>query len=325
MEPSLTPTSKKIGPMMRRRIDHPWREVEIVVTPICSGNCCFCFLEKSVVGDCDWENLYVHVIRGLAMYDHVQNPVTVRIYGGELFMDRHVENPEFRFGLEKLITIVKKFVTRDGCVDFPISIENVSDRGIDYANELIEKFGISVLVPFSIERIRKEAKEDRYWRNIARLKKIKHIGILMVDTESGHEKYREKLLQYSKDIGWEEPVMLNGFHFSYKDISVAPCADVPRCVSHYMRAITSKGIFTCAGYTRKPDWISDEEWEKLKTDENYLIEGYQQVIDWYGCDDCERAETCPGMCWKTAYAQKFLYKNRKCLYRDNTDHIKEAV
>jgi len=314
MEQSSTPTFK--GAMMRRRIEHPWREIEIVVTPVCAGNCVFCFLEKSVVGDCDWENLYKYVIECLStMYDHMQNPVTVRIYGGELFMDRHVKNPEFKKGLEKLLVIVKKFVTREGCIDFPISIENVSDAGIDYANELMEKFGVNVLVPFSIERIRTEGKEERYWHNIARLKRIKQIGILMVDAESGHEKYRERLLKYAPDISWEEPTMLNGFHFSYKDITVAPHFDVVRCVSNHMRAITSKGIMSCAGYTRKPDWIPDAEWERLKNDEEYLTKGYQQVIDWYGCDECDRSDKCPGMCWKTYYAQKLLYNNHKCLYK----------
>jgi len=299
--------------IMERRRNHPWREISIVPTSLCTGGCKFCFLNKSVVGDRDWGKLYNNVISTLSKYDYDSSHIIVRIFGGELFMDQLVVDPVYRRKLTNLFSIVHKFIGDRGCFDIPLSLENISKSGVDFAKILSKKFNVNILVPFSTERIKTREKEKRYWENLERLDNILRIGILMTSKDD-YVPYIKKLSKYAA-IDWEEPVMMDGFSFSYKNIKLKSDFPAVRCVSNHLKAITSRGVFTCAGFTRKPSWIEDKEWDRLCNDLEYLDYGYQQVLDWYGCNDCEKQNTCPGMCWKTYYAQKHIYKNRKCLYK----------
>ena len=299
--------------MMERRRVNALREICIIPTSVCNGGCKFCFLNRSTVGDRQWEALFNHVAKFFSTYDFDTHPV-VRVFGGELFADILLKDPQYKVNMKRLVKVVNLFIKGKGNCNFPISLENIGEQGVDFAKELRDELGIQILIPFSLDRMNKEGKEERYFKNLERLGPVFRIGVLVNEKKRLPEAYYERLAPYGQ-IYHEEPVMMDGFCWSYNDMELPELFQGIRCVSNNLRAITSKGIFTCAGYTRRPSWIPENEWARLCDDEDYLETGYQQVIDWYGCDTCERQHTCPGMCWKTYYAQKFLYNNRKCLYK----------
>jgi len=300
--------------MLERRLNPTMQEVAILPTAECQGGCKFCFLNRSVVGAQDWENLFKHVIEFFSSRDFDERSNVVRLFGGELFMDSLVKDESYRKNILRLIQGVQRFIGGNGCVDMPISLENVSDLGIEFAQYLRDHHQVNLQVPFSTLRIMTPEKKKLYFENLAKIGKISRIAVLVADEKMQHEEYLEQLGQYAR-IDWEEPVMFDGFSYSYKNMRIPEMHLGVRCVANTLRVITPKGVFTCAGFTRRPSWIEDEEWNRLAYDEEYLNYGYQQVIDWYGCDTCAEQETCPGMCWKTYYAQRYVYKNRQCLYK----------
>ena len=288
------------------------REVSIIPTPVCCGTCQFCFLNREIVGDREWDKLFDEVTKFFTVRDMTECSNVVRIFGGELFMDGLLKK-DFKDNIIKLVVLVKRFIGNKGCVDMPISLENVSIKGIRFAQKLRDEYGVNLQVPFSMMRIDTPERKRRYFRNLPKVGKISRIAILTTGNND-HEQYMPELKKYG-EIAWEEPVMFDGFSFSYESMKIPEMFLGVRCVANTLRAITSKGVFTCAGFTRRPSWISDEEWNKLANDPEYLDYGYQQVIDWYGCGTCEKQAVCPGMCWKTYYAQRYVYNNRKCLYK----------
>lgn len=301
--------------LSERRSQNLYREICILPTPLCKGTCSFCFLNRDVVGDREWKKLFENVSKFMSTYPQ-SSKLEVRIFGGELFMDELLTE-DYIENLYALFDLVMIYSLRNGWgIDVPVSPENIGEKGVELIKKLQDEFKFRLFVPFSLGRIDTPDREVGYWKNLDLLKgRIFNIGILPFGPDKEWFKYRTKLEQYAK-IAYEEPVMLDGYHFSYKDYSIEPNFEYVRCVSNNIRFITSKGVFTCAGATKKPSWIDRAEWDKLCNDPEYLEEGYQQVIDWYGCDICEKQDTCPGMCWKTYYAQKTLYNNRKCLYKD---------
>jgi hypothetical protein len=298
--------------MLERRRVNKLREICIIPTPKCYGGCKFCFLNRSTVGDRDWDKLYANIVELFATYDFDVHPV-VRVFGGELFMDELL-TPEYKESMKKMLRVVMRFIKDKGNCNFPISLENVSYKGVDFLKELRDELGVQILVPFSLDRLNKKGKEETYFKNLKRLGKVFRVGILVNDKNKFPDKYLNILKEHG-EIYWEEPVMMDGFCWDYSDQMLPDVFQGVRCVSDNLRAVTSKGIFTCAGYTRRPTWIPEDEWDRLCNDEEYLDYGYQQVIDWYGCDTCSEQKTCPGMCWKSYYAQRYLYDNHRCLYK----------
>lgn len=303
--------------LMQRREENTWNEICIVPHSICKLRCGFCFLNKEAVGPVDWKALFLNIYSFCEGYDFSSGYTTMRAFGGELFMDCLIEDPEYKKNLTKVFELMSYYTRNNGCLEIPVSTENIGPIGVAYIKELMSKFEkMKVIVPFSIGRLVTEDAIQTYWDSLKALAPVSRIGILITGSDDGYKKYIPELEKYGK-ISYEEPVMLDNFHFSYADtyLPEATFSGI-RCVSNYIRFITPKGVFTCAGVTKRPYWIDELEWKKLEDDFNYLNEGYQKVIEWYGCDVCDKQETCPGMCWKTYYAQKELYNNHKCLYKD---------
>ena len=301
--------------MLDNRRNAEIREITILPLKQCSGGCTFCFLNKENIGDQDWDALFKSVFEYFSLVDiPVDKIVNVKIYGGELFMTKLITK-EYTDNLKKLLQMVTRFMEgRRYSIDFPISLENIEEPGILLARELKRLYpNVRLLTSYNSDRLKDKEKQAKFWENLKMIGGVYSIGVMFTGERIGRD-VKKSLMNYGL-LDLEEPLMVEGFSYSYKDIGEIerPSANIT-CSANTLRYITSKGVFTCAGITRKPWWISGDQWAKLN-DETFLDEGYEEVIEWYGCDICEKEASCPGMCWITYYAQRYLYNNKKCLYK----------
>jgi hypothetical protein len=305
-----------------RRKNFTSLEAPIMITPYCPGNCKFCFLNKDIFSvkgvpeKKDWEQLFNNVIQYIISAD-LKYRLQFTVLGGEIYCDYLLNQPGYIENLESLYSLLKQMKQKRGNISIATdsSIENVSDQGIKLIQKIRENYNCIVTVPFDIGRISNPEKRKRYFRNLEMLKPITYIGVL-IEKQHSNEKYLDELSKYGT-VYLEEVNMFDQYHFSYKDTTIPRSVqkDSHYCTSPSFRIITTKGLYRCASTFHRPQWIPEEEWNKLVNDDQYLIDGYQQVIDWYGCNKCEFEETCCGMCWLSFYAQKYVYNNRKCLYK----------
>jgi len=303
--------------LLRRRRENGWNEIDIIPHSICKLRCGFCFLKRDAVGKVDWDTLFKNIHSFCDGYDFNNGYTTMRAFGGELFMDCLVEDSDYRAKMIELFALMSYYIRDNGNLEIPISVENIGDAGVALVKELLGRFKkMKIIVPFSSGRLTTSDARENYWKYLKALAPVPKIGILIGGPEDNYRDYIPELEKYGK-IDFEEPVMLDNYSFSYEKVYLPDSHfSGVKCVSNYIKFITPKGVFTCAGVTPKPEWIPEDEWKKLETDFDYLDKGYQQVIEWYGCDVCDKQTTCPGMCWKTYYAQKTLYNNHKCVYKE---------
>lgn len=297
-----------------RRLSHK-RSMIIIPHTICEGKCSFCFLDRAKPFMINWDNLLTNVTNTLAKPDEYSS---IFIMGGELFDPILVSDLDYVNHLRILVATITAIKSPECVISIPISLENITVSGIKLIREFKRDYGIRFNASFSTLRFNTKEKEDIFFSNFYQLKDvISSINIPMVEIASaGIDK---RILDSNIKVFIEEPIILDKeLGYSYKDIQFdwSMIDKEIHCLCNCTDIITPKGTSTCAGVTRKPIWIEDAEWSRLCNDREYLKEGYQQVLDWYGCDICEKQDTCPGMCWISYYAQKELYDNHNCLYKD---------
>lgn len=322
---------KKEQDIMTRRRARA-REVVIMPHSMCKGKCKYCSINKSLVR-LDWKKLFENAFSVILSLDLMQ-PGSISIMGGELLMDEVLKDKDYEDNLKTLIKAVR-MVTADTRyrMTMPVSLENIGDLGNEFLKWCHEKAPyLQINCAFTQGKFLTPEAEAKYFENMER--NAEYISLVMIPNIlpsdyilTRAEKY--PILKKFRMI-FDEPIMMDeelAYSYSTIDWYMKPeeiFAD-PHCNSDKEIIVTADGQYTCMGMTRQPIWIDDAEWMKLKTDREYLDKGYQQVLDWYGCDSCEKKFGCPGMCWISYYAQKNLFNNRKCIYRSKEEFEKSGL
>jgi len=321
------------------------KEVTVIITPFCKGGCRHCLYYKNRIGDREWDNLWEQVVEYFGQLDYDNQKVIVAIEGGEVFSEELMTD-EYIKQLRKMLKFIYEILTRKGkdhewYIACSISLENIEGKGLELLKEFREQYPeLKLNIAFSCDRILNKTKEERFFKNMNYFKQRdeedgrKQLGIGVLMTEGFPERnYLRTLAPYAKTkvIDFAEPHMFEGNVFCYNglnitqvyndlledlDIQLNPCLrrGIPS-LHHLDIYITSRGIKNGFHLLKKPWWIPENDWNRMQDDEEYRIFGYQQILDWYGCNDCVYLYQCQGMLWTSYYAQKNLYNYNKCLYK----------
>jgi len=312
-----------LGLLERRRIQAP--ELYLMPTSYCPNNCRYCYLNKRKIGLRDklkWNNFLTNAYRILMELDFSKRG-TICITGGELFCDSLLKDAEYVFNLKKLFKEVDKFIKGSSYrLAVPVGLENIGELGRKFIRWLKNEIPyVQILCAFTSEKFLGKEKAEIYCKNMEELfSYITALMCILIDKNDYHYVYNSGLMDKFV-VNFDEPIQLDkDLAYSYGEIDwyLKPKEykfSSPHCTAHKDITVTSEGFYTCGQISVKPSWVMDEEWERFCNDRIYLDEGYQQIIEWYGCDMCEKSDVCPGMCWISYYAQKYLFNNKKCIYK----------
>lgn len=281
-------------------------ELTIIPTTECPSNCHFCLQNKKLLQNDNWDNLFNNVIKVLSICD---KKVMTHIVGGEIYIDKLITDNKFKDNLYKLFNLISYF--KNVIISTTSSIENITNNGINVILDIKERYNCDFTVSFDEIRF---LKDKDYFKKLEVLKP-NYIGMLYSENNLY---WYDILKKYCDNVYFEEAVMWDNYHYSYENIKI-PFNKVNmgiHCSSPYYKTISSNGIYNCISTIKNISWIPDDDKEKLKNNvDDFLNENYKNVIEWYGCNECEYDSTCPGMCMLTYYAQRYIYNNRKCLYK----------
>lgn len=318
------------------------KEVTVIVTPYCEGGCKHCLYNRDQIGDREFGGLMETLTDYLSTCDMDTDKVILAIEGGEVFSEKLLTD-EYVANVKKLAHFLYGLVdkSKDWYLACSISPENIRQNGIDIIKELQEEYPcLRLNIAFSKARFQTAEKEERFFNNLEQLFEVeqrlgrKQIGMGVLMTEDFPEReYLKTFAKYAgnKVIDFAEPHMFEGNYFCFNginatkiyeeelagtDIELDPCKRLEQPSLHHLDIyVTSRGMRNPFHLLKRPEWIPGYEWDRIRDDEEYRIFGYQQVLDWYGCNDCENLYQCQGMLWTTYYAQKNLYEYNKCLYK----------
>lgn len=315
------------------------KEVTVIVTPYCEGGCKHCLYHRDRIGDREWVGLWENVVGYFSSLCHRDEKAIIAIEGGEVFSEKLVTDADYVNQLRTLVKYLHNLVEDTGWyLACSISPENIEDTGIKLLLEFKEKYPkLHLNIAFSVHRFNRDEKEARFWKNIEALRDKpgrEQLGIGVLMTEGFPERfYLRKLAEYasSKVIDFAESHLFEGNCFSYKGINatevyrqtvgdlgikIDPCLRRGMPSLHHLDVyVTSRGVFNGFHFLRRPHWVPEADWNRIRDDEEYRVFGYQQVLDWYGCNDCPHLLKCQGMLWTSYFAQKNLYEYKECLYK----------
>jgi hypothetical protein len=316
------------------------KEVTILVTPYCKGGCFHCLYERDKIGDRLWDKLLENVCRFYDDHDFEKHYLICGIEGGEIFSDDLLTD-EYAKKLTVLIGYMHNVSlrSRKWYPSVATSLENVGEKGFALLKELHDRFPhLRINTTFSVNRYVTDEKYKRFWDRLKILKDkdeapCKQLGISVMCTDGFPEReYLRPLAEFAKNgmIDFVEPHMFGPCSYSYKGINATEAfkdiIDLPikqepatrrrmPSLHHLDYYITAHGVKNGFDLLKRGDWIPEEEWNRCRDDEEYRLFGYQQVLDWYGCNDCPILCECQGMLWTSYYAQKNMYKHKRCLYK----------
>jgi hypothetical protein len=216
-----------------------------------------------------------------------------------------------------------------------VACDNLNDASVEFIKWIKEEMIplCQINCAFSIEKVPNEAREKKYFENLYKIQKYVNAVMIPMCHKEDYDLVNNRYSFLFNDfkVTYDEPIMVNrelAYSFGDVDWYLKPIEyryNSPHCNADREEIVTPHGLFMCGEITRKPDWVSDEEWEKFGKDKEYQGAGYKEVMDWYGCTTCEKNSFCPGMCFVTYYAQKYLFNNRKCLYRSQEEFKKSGL
>lgn len=300
-------------------------EVYLMPTSTCPAKCKYCYLNKEKVapiGELDWDAFFANAQAVLLSQDFSKHGA-VCVTGGELLCDQFLKDPKYVENLKQLFLMVDKLIKGTKYrLSVPVGLENIGERGIEFIAWLKGAVPYcQILCAFTQEKLADKKSKEVYLRNLNILRPYITALMCIIVNKDDYRFVHESEVTKGFVINFDEPIQLHReLAYSYGDVNWKLSKEEfkwssPHCSAHKDLIVTSKGLFTCGQVTVKPAWVPQEEWDKFCNSREYLDDGYQQVLDWYGCGTCEKRFECPGMCWISYYAQKYLFNNRKCIYK----------